>query len=50
MFLLERSRDIKADYDYDDNAFIGEGGFGRVYKAKDRETGEVRAIKHLYSS
>lgn len=51
MFLLERTLSIKVDYDFDEkNGFLGEGGFGRVYKARDRETNELRAIKHLYRS
>ena len=50
MFLFQSGRDILQDYEYDDSSFMGEGGFGRVYKAKDRETGEIRALKHLYNS
>lgn len=49
-FLVEWSQNIRTDYTFDPNSFIGEGGFGRVYKGVDKETGELRAIKHLYRS
>ena len=38
--------DITKDYIFKSNP-IGTGGFGSVYKAKHRETGQIRAIKHI---
>ena len=38
--------DITVDYAFESKP-IGSGGFGSVYKAKHRETGQIRAIKHI---
>jgi hypothetical protein len=38
--------DITLDYKFKSKP-IGSGGFGSVYKAQHRETGQIRAIKHL---
>lgn len=38
--------DITQDYRFQSKP-IGSGGFGSVYKAQHRETGQIRAIKHL---
>jgi hypothetical protein len=38
--------DITKDYIFK-NTPIGSGGFGSVYKAKHKETGQIRAIKHI---
>ena len=32
---------------YDVLAQIGKGGYGKVYRVKDKKTGEIRACKHL---
>ncbi len=32
---------------YEKNQVIGEGGFGKVYKGKNKETGELVAIKTI---
>ncbi len=47
MFMIERDGQICKDYDFDIEKWVGEGGFGRVYRAIDRVTGEERAIKQI---
>ena len=37
--------DCRKFYDFDEDDDIGEGGFGRVYKAKKKGTNEERALK-----
>lgn len=43
---LQKAKDITDIYEFQDK--IGEGNFGKVYKAVHRETGQVRAIKLIY--
>lgn len=38
--------DITNDYAFETKP-IGTGGFGSVYRGKHRETGQIRAIKHI---
>ncbi len=43
---LDKSKDISDFYDFQDK--IGEGSFGKVYRALHKDTGKLRAIKMLY--
>uniref|UniRef100_A0A7S3NRC8 non-specific serine/threonine protein kinase n=1 Tax=Euplotes crassus TaxID=5936 RepID=A0A7S3NRC8_EUPCR len=45
-FVLHRDGDIFKDYEVEETP-IGEGGFGCVYRAKEKETGALRAIKKI---
>lgn len=45
-FISHKTSDIFLDYDFDDKP-IGEGSFGTVYKAKEKSTNIVRAIKQI---
>jgi len=33
------------DYSWDNNGFLGEGSYGKVYKGKNVKTGEPVAVK-----
>ena len=44
-FVLKREGDIKDIYSF--AKVIGQGSFGKVYKAKLQDTNEVRAIKAI---
>ena len=41
------AEDIDNDYDIDYKNILGRGGFGFVYKGKDKKTGELVAVKKL---
>lgn len=45
-FITHKTTDIFLDYDIDDKP-IGEGSFGVVYKAREKSTKLVRAIKQI---
>jgi calcium-dependent protein kinase len=45
-YRINKSKDISDFYDFQDK--IGEGSFGKVYKAVHKDTGKLRAIKMLY--
>ena len=47
-FITHKTTDIFLDYDIDDKP-IGEGSFGVVYKAKEKSTKLVRAIKQIFN-
>ncbi|TFH17486.1 MAG: serine/threonine protein kinase [Lentisphaerales bacterium] len=42
-------RHIEGKARYELISYLGHGGFGEVYKARNVETGDVVAIKHMYS-
>jgi serine/threonine protein kinase len=47
-----READVHADYDFDESSnaspdFLGDGGFSMVFKARNRATGELVAIKRV---
>ena len=42
-------RQIEGKARYELISYLGHGGFGEVYKARNMETGDPVAIKHLYS-
>lgn len=46
-FIIEKNSDIAQDYALDTTKPLGKGAYGIVYKAQDRETGELRAIKQI---
>lgn len=45
-FIKEVNSDIKDDYEIDPTP-IGQGGFGKVYNARHKLSGEIRAVKRL---
>jgi len=49
---IVREADVHADYDFDESSnaspdFLGDGGFSMVFKARNRATGELVAIKRV---
>jgi len=46
-FIFERGSEIFDFYDLDDKKPIGEGAFGHVYKATEKDTGIIRAVKMI---
>lgn len=47
-FITHKTTDIFNDYDIDEKP-IGEGAFGVVYKATEKTTGMIRAIKQIFN-
>lgn len=47
-FISHKTTDIFLDYDIDDKP-IGEGSFGVVYKAVEKSTNIVRAVKQIFN-
>lgn len=45
-FVVDKEGDVFADYEFEDE-ILGEGTYGIVYKAKEIDTGEIRAIKRI---
>lgn len=46
-FVLQKTSDIFWDYEFEDKNAIGQGTFGRVFKAKEISSGDIRAIKQI---
>jgi len=47
-FIVEGAKDIRETYDFQE--MLGEGACGRVFKAKHKVSGELRAIKQIDKS
>lgn len=47
-FITHKTTDIFLDYDIDDKP-IGEGSFGVVYKAREKSTNIIRAVKQIFN-
>lgn len=43
---MNKEGDVFADYEFD-SKILGEGAYGVVFKAKDKDNGEYRAIKRI---
>jgi serine/threonine protein kinase len=50
MFIKSNKEDIRKMYDYNPKQVIGNGSFGKVFKATCKSTGVLRAIKQIDKS
>lgn len=45
-FISHKTTSIRDDFDFEEKP-VGQGAFGVVYKAKEKNTGSVRAVKQV---